>query len=140
MLDASPIGVMSASDWIAWQSPWRRVPWSTSAKAFAGKSLVLYIDGDGNVSDVASEDDVGSLTLKCASSGAVAIVGKFAYVNIKTGKVATYSASCSTMLIPAGNDAYRVYAYFPAKTTETMDFGGFAAEIPLKCDGKSLVQ
>ncbi len=135
-VDGTVRGVMSDADgeWCAWQSLWKTDPWKTTAKSFSGKKLALYVDGDGNVTDEEPDESSGTLSLKFATSGAVTIAGKFAYTNLKTSKAATYSASCSTTLVPCGDDAYSVFVYIPAKTTSTMDFAGFAAEIPLVWD------
>ncbi len=138
-VDESVRGVMSDADgeWVAWQSLWTVDPWKTTAKSFAGKKLSLYVDGDGNVTAEEPDETAGTLALKFASSGAVTAAGKFAYTNLKTSKAATYSASCSTTLIPCGAGAYSVFVYVPGNTTSTMDFAGFAAEIPVAWDDAS---
>ena len=43
-----------------------------------------------------------------------------------------YSASCSSVLIPADGSAYTVYLYFPPKAGK---FEGYADEVSLVWDG-----
>ncbi len=126
-VDGSVRGVMAgvSGDWLAWQSLWKTDPWKTEAKSFAGETLALELD-DGSV-----------ITLKFASSGAVTAAGKFVYENLKTSKSATYPATSSSTLIPDGDDSYSVFVYFPAKTTSTMAFEGYAAEIQLVWNGEA---
>ncbi len=126
-VDGSVRGVVTDGngEWFAWQSLWKTDPWKTVAKSFAGKKLVI------------APDDGSAITLKFASSGAVTAAGKFVYENLRTSKSATYSATSSSTLIPGGEDAYSVFVYFPPKTTSTMAFEGYAAEILLNWTGDS---
>ena len=58
--------------------------------------------------------------------------GKFVTGQDAKGKDVVYSASCSSVLIPAGGSAYTVYLYFPPKARK---FEGYADEIQLVWDG-----
>lgn len=137
LVDETARGVMfdDSGEWAAWQNIWKSDPWKTLAKPFANKKLTLYVDGDGKVAADEPESTTGMLTLKFASSGTVTVAGVFAYENLKTAKTANYSVSCSSTLVPQGGDLYALPVHFAAKTTSTMDFSGFSAEIPLVWDG-----
>lgn len=104
-VDGSTIGIMSSDAWTAWQNLWKTEPWKTVAKSFANKTLT-------------TEDGV---TLRVTASGAV------------TAKYLSYT--CSTTLIPAGENTYSVFVYFPPKTGK---FDGYSAEIPVVWNGSGL--
>ena len=89
----------------------------------------------------------GTVTLKFAASGAVTASGKFVTGQDARGKDIVYSANCSSVLVPEGDDGfveealpdsnarlYRIFLYFPPKAGK---FGGYAAEVPLAWDGSS---
>ena len=97
----STTGIMSSEAWTAWQNLWKTEPWNTMAKSFANKTLTTE----------------SGVTLKFAASGAV------------TAKYLAHS--CSTILIPSGDDTYSVFVYFPPKTGMT----GYADEITVVWNG-----
>lgn len=101
-VDDSTRGIMESDGWAAWQSLWKKEPWKTTAKSFANKTLT-------------TEDGV---TLKFAASGAV------------TAKYETYS--CSTTLIPVGDDLYEAFVCFPPKEGK---FDGYCAAVHLVFNG-----
>ena len=113
-------------EWTAWQNLWKVEPWKDGAKPFANKKLPVTVDGVDGVFKS------GKLELKFAASGAVTASGKFVTGEDANGKVVEYSATCSSVLIPAGEDAYSVYLYFPPKAGK---FDGYAAELSLVWDG-----
>ena len=120
-------GVAEGEEWSAWQNLWKTAPWKTIAKPFANKSLVLSGTADG------LPDDGDSVTLKFAASGTVSASGKFVTgFNEKTKKDIVYSASCSSVLIPADEDHYTAFVYFPFKDGK---FNGYAAEVQLVWTG-----
>jgi uncharacterized repeat protein (TIGR02543 family) len=128
-------------EWTAWQNLWKVEPWKSDAKPFAkAPQLALYMVDDNAVGRVVlnAPPDAGSpygtLSLKFASSGAVTASGKFVTGQDAKGKDVVYSASCSSVLVPAGGDAYTVYLYFPPKAGK---FEGYAAEVPLVWDGSA---
>jgi len=107
----------SAAEWTAWQNLWKTEPWKTDAKPFA-KAPVLTL---------------GTLTLKFDASGVVKTSAKFVTGQDAKGKDVTYSATCSSALIPKTDGTeLSVTLYFPPKTGK---FEGYAAEIPLVWDG-----
>ena len=135
-IDDSVRGVATSKDggWTAWQDLWKTEPWKTAVKLFANKSLVLSGTTDGLPADG------DTVTLKVTSSGTVTAAGKFVRVNAKdASKTVTVSSSCSSTLIPAGNGAYSVFVYFPAKITSTIVFEGFATEVPVSWNGESFM-
>ena len=88
----------------AWRNGWKEEPLKTLATKLKGQKV-----------------QVGEVQLTIGSSGAVTAKGTFG----------SYSASCSTVLIPTAEvGRYRVYLYFPPKSGK---FDGFAdvAEIDL---------
>ena len=120
-------GVAEGEEWTAWQNLWKTAPWKTIAKPFANKSLVLSGTADG------LPDDGDSVTLKFAASGKVSASGKFVTgFNEKTKKDIVYSPSCSSVLIPADEDHYTAFVYFPFKDGK---FNGYAAEVQLVWTG-----
>ena len=126
-VDGSSRGVASGDGITALQNLWKTEPWKTTAKPFANKSLVLSGTADG------LPNDGDSVTLKFAASGTVSASGKFVTgFNEKTKKDIVYSASCSSVLIPAGEGHYSVFVYFPLKPGR---FDGYAAEVQLVWTG-----
>jgi hypothetical protein len=127
-VDGSPRGVVSGGGLVAWQNLWKTEQWKNVAKPFANKVLLL----SGPEGGLPKDGD--TMALKFAASGAVTASGKFASVDEKTNKDIVYSASCSTVLIPAGNDRYAVFLYFPPKGGK---FPGYAARIGLEWTGSA---
>jgi len=125
-------------EWSAWQNLWKADPLKTEAKRFASRKLTVYVDEAGGFSELQGENDIGSVALSFASSGEVRAAGRFSCVNPSTGGAVTYSASCSSTVVPTG-DAYLVFLHFPAKVTKTVGFDGFAAEVPLVWNGTTFV-
>ena len=120
-------GVAEGEEWSAWQNLWKTAPWKTIAKPFANKSLVLSGTADG------LPDDGDSVMLKFAASGTVSASGKFVTgFNEKTKSDIVYSASCSSVLIPADEDHYTAFVYFPFKDGK---FNGYAAKVQLVWTG-----
>ena len=120
-------GVAEGEEWTAWQNLWKTAPWKTIAKPFANKSLVLSGTADG------LPDDGDRVTLKFAASGKVSASGKFVTgFNERMKKDIVYSASCSSVLIPADEDHYTAFVYFPFKDGK---FNGYAAEVQLVWTG-----
>ena len=116
------------------QNLWKTEPWKTAAKPFANKKLPIPV---GAVEGAFTSD---TIELKFASSGAVTASGKFVTgVNEKTGKDVVYSATCSSTLLPQGDDKYELYLFFPRKVDAkgNVTFEGYAAVIPLAWDGAS---
>ncbi len=121
-------------EWTAWQNLWKTEPWKTEAKPFA-KAPALAID-------VGTRDACpypGTVTLKFAASGAVTASGKFVTGQDAKGKDIVYSASCSSVLVPAGaRDArpyrFALFLYFPPKAGK---FEGYSDEVSLVWDGKT---
>ena len=118
---ADGAGLPEQMAWTVWQNLWKTEPWKSNAKSFANKTLVLSGVADG----LPSEGD--TVTLKFASSGAVTASGKFTG---KDGK--TYSASCSSVLIPESEVHYAVYLHFPPKDGK---FDGHSVKVPLFWNG-----
>ena len=110
----------------AWRNGWKEEPLKTAAKAL--KNLKVQ---------------VGEVLLTVGSSGAVTAKGTFVTgFDEKKQKNITYSASCSTVLIPmevdaAGIGSYAVYLYFPPKTGK---FDGYVERVVLHWNGAALVQ
>ena len=118
------------------QNLWKTKEWNVLSKSFAGKSLTLSGTADG------LPTDGDTVTLTFASSGAVTASGKF--VTGYDNKPVTYSATCSTVLVPKA--AYPLNAdhypyplttilYFPPKPGK---FKGYATELLVVWDGESL--
>ena len=120
-------GVAEGEEWTAWQNLWKTAPWKTIAKPFANKSLVLSGTAGG------LPEDGDSVTLKFAASGKVSASGKFVTgFNERMKKDIVYSASCSSVLIPADEDHYTAFVYFPFKDGK---FNGYAAKVQLVWTG-----
>ena len=116
-------------EWTAWQNLWKAEPWKTDAKPFA-KAPTLAIDA--GTRDACPYQ--GTVTLKFAASGAVTASGKFVTGKDAKGREVVYSASCSSVLVPAGagRPPYRIFLYFPPKAGK---FEGYSDEISLVWDG-----
>ena len=90
-------GGVSSPLFEAWRNEWKEEPLKTRAKNLKGQKV-----------------QVGEVLLTVGASGAVTAKGTFG----------SYSASCSTVLIPTEEaDQYKVYLYFPPKTGK---FNGFS--------------
>ena len=74
------------------QNLWKEEPWKAAMKDFA-KATPTYVE----------EVKGGKVTLKFASSGTVTAKGDFLVFDEKKQKEVTYSATCSTVLIPYGS-------------------------------------
>ena len=94
--------------WEAWRNGWKEEAQKTLATKLKGKKV-----------------QVGEVVLTVGASGAVTAKGTFVTgFDEKKQKDITYSASCSTVLIPTAEAGlYRVYLYFPPKSGK---FDGFA--------------
>lgn len=104
---------VTAPKWKAWQNLWKVEPWKNIAKPFARAKALPF----------------GEVLLKFASSGAVTAKGTFVVgYNDKAKRDVTYSASCSSVLIPLDASQYFLYLYFPKKDGK---FDGYAAEVSL---------
>ena len=93
--------------WTAYQNLWKANLWKTTAKPFSRAPALKTADG---------------VSLKFATSGAVTAKGVFK----------SYSASCSTVLIPNDDETYSVYLHFPMKSGK---FDGYSAEVGLLWNG-----
>lgn len=51
--------------------------------------------------------------------------------NPRTGATIAYTATCSSTLIPLGDDQYVVFLRFPPKSTATVSFPGCSLAIPI---------
>lgn len=93
--------------WVAWRNGWKEESLKTLAKKLKGQNV-----------------PVGEVLLTVGANGAVTAKGTFATgFDEKKQKGITYSASCSTVLIPTAEAGlYRVYLYFPPKAGK---FDGF---------------
>ena len=121
----------------AWQTLWKTEPWKTTAKPFA-KAPTLDVRVHGGTDGAAQP---GVATLKFASSGAVTAKGVFITgYNDKKKKDITYSARCSSVLIPVTESGvpttgrYELFLYFPPKAGK---FGGCASVVHVKWNGSS---
>ena len=94
------------------QNLWKAEPWKTAAKAFAGKTV----------------EAAPGVTLKTAATGVVTAAGRFVTGQDARGRDLVHSATCSTVLLPVGVDAYEVYVCFPPKAGK---FAGYAARLKL---------
>lgn len=104
---------VTAPKWKAWQNLWKVEPWKNIAKPFARAKALPF----------------GEVLLKFASSGAVTAKGTFVVgYNDKAKRDVTYSASCSSVLIPLDASQYFLYLYFPKKDGK---FDVYAAEVSL---------
>ena len=102
----------------AWRNGWKEEPLKTLAKDLKGKTVPMTAPR--------SEGAAGTVLLTVGASGAVTAKGTFITgFDEKKQKDITYSASCSTVLIPTVEAGlYRVYLYFPPKSGK---FDGFSA-------------
>ena len=109
------------------QNLWKTESWKKVAKPFANKKLPIPVDGMDGVFASAT------IELKFAASGAVTASGKFVTGKDAKGKDIVHSASCSSVLIPQGDDTYTVYLFFPPKKDAkgNVTFAGYAKLIPL---------
>ena len=125
----------------AWQNLWKNEPWKTKAKPFA-KAPTLDVQVDGGTDGAVVP---GVVTLKFASSGAVTAKGVFTTgYDEKKKKDITFSASCSSVLIPvasvegqtssASASSFFVCLYFPPKAGK---FDGCAAIVGVEWTGSS---
>ena len=121
-LEGDEYGAISGYDpaWTAWQSPWANEPWKSMAKQFARQQLDPISDGAG-----------GTITLKLTATGAVSAKLATTATNPRTGATIAYSATCSSTLIPLGDDQYVVFLRFPPKSTATVSFPGCSLAIPI---------
>ena len=99
-------GKASGDEMAAWQNLWKTDSWKMVATSFAKAQPVTL------------ETEFGLVSMKFAASGAV------------TAKLGTYS--CTSTLIPVGDNEYAVYLHFPPKTGK---FSGFDAVVALIWDG-----
>ena len=102
-----------------WQNLWKTEPWKTDAKKLA-KAKPLPVD---------------EVSLKFASSGAVTAKGVFVTgYNEARKRDITYSASCSTVLIPMPQSPqpFHAFIYFAPKAGK---FDGYCDRLRLNWDG-----
>jgi len=141
-LPSSLFPLPSSLSWTAWQNLWKTEPWKTDAKPFAkAPALALYVV-KGEAAGMAVVDELpegvspyGTLTLKFAATGVATASAKFVTgKNEKTGKDIVYSASCSSVLVPAADDAklFDLILYFPFKSGK---FDGYTARVTLIWNG-----
>ena len=100
-----------------WKNEWKVEPWKTLAKVLKGTKM-----------------QVGEILLTVGANGAVTAKGTFVTgYDEKRQKDITFSASCSTVLIPVegSTTAFAVYLYFPPKAGK---FGGFSDRVILHLD------
>lgn len=128
------------SSWTVWQNLWKNEPWKTEAKPFAkAPTLDVQVGGTG------AAYVPGVVALKFASSGAVTAKGVFTTgYDEKKKKDVTFSASCSSVLIPvasvegqtysASASSFFVCLYFPPKAGK---FDGCAAIVGVEWTGSS---
>ena len=96
-------GYFSSPLFEAWRNEWKEEPLKTLAKALKGQKV-----------------QIGEVLLTVGANGSVTAKGAFVGLDGKP-----YSASCSTVLIPAEKaGSYVVYLYFPPKAGK---FGGCAS-------------
>ena len=112
----------------AWQNLWKTESWKNMAKPF-GKAKTLDVPiGVGSAQP-------GVATLKFASSGAVTAKGVFITgYDDKKMKDITYSASCSSVLIPAESEGFFLYLHFAPKSGK---FDGCTTKVCVEWDGSS---
>ena len=91
------------------------------AKQFAGQQYEYPVD----------EGAGGTVTLKLTATGAVSAKLATTATNPRTGATVAYSATCSSTLIPLGDDQYVVFLRFPPKSTATVSFPGCSLAIPI---------
>ena len=91
----------------AWRNEWKDPSKKTLAAQLKGQKV-----------------QVGEVLLSVGANGAVTAKGAFVTgFDEKKQKDITYSASCSTVLIPAAEAGwYKVYLYFPPKTGKFVGF------------------
>ena len=101
----------------AWRNGWKEDPRKTLAKKLKGQKV-----------------SIGEVVLTVGASGAVTAKGAFVTgFDEKKQKDITYSASCSTVLIPTAEAGlYRVYLYFPPKSGR---FDGFVDMVEIGLGG-----
>ena len=131
----------STRRWTVWQNLWKNEPWKTKAKSFA-KAPTLDVQVGGGTDGAALP---GVATLKFASSGAVTAKGVFTTgYDEKKKKDVTFSASCSSVLIPvasvegqassASASSFFICLYFPPKAGK---FDGCATIVGVEWTGSS---
>ena len=104
---------------VAKRNVWKESPWKDLAIQMRGVSFAL----------------TGEVSLKIGASGAVTASGKFVTGQNANGKDVVYSASCSTVLVPVAEDAFKLYLCFPKKNGK---FDGEAIQTELEWDGSAL--
>ena len=99
---------------VAFRNGWKEEPLKTLAKALKGAWWSEPVDG-------------GTIAFTVGASGAVTAKGTFVIgFDAKRKKDITYTASCSTVLIPTEvDDEYLVFYYFPPKAGK---FAGFVGQ------------
>ena len=135
----SKIQLHAYKDCYLYSVPWKSCdPWITLAKKFttaAAKTLEVkdVKDNDGNS---------GILTLQFDASGSVKAKGEF-MVPDKNGRLAKYTASCSTFVAPItkiqfSDDEFdaHVYVSLPLKKDK---FAGYSAKLALHWNGTQFV-
>ena len=108
-------GDAASTTWEAWRNGWREDPLMTLATELKGRKI--------SVSAPVAEDRDGTVTLTVGAGGVVTAKGTFVIgFDAKKQRDTTYSASCSTVLIPREPGIFDVYLYFPPKSGK---FDGF---------------
>lgn len=109
-------GDAASTVWEAWRNGWGAEPLKTLAKKLKGRKV-----------------QVGEVLLTVGANGAVTAKGTFVTgFDEKKQKDITYSASCSTVLIPTAKAGwYRVCLYFPPKAGK---FDGFTDVVEIGLD------
>ena len=98
-------GGISGEIFEAWRNGWKESPLREVAKGIKGKKWT-------------GAPEAGTIGFTVGANGTVTAKGTFTGLDGKP-----YTASCSTVLIPDGEDGYSVYVYYPPKARK---FGGFA--------------
>ena len=111
----------AATVWEAWRNGWKEEPLKALATKLKGQKV-----------------QVGEVQLTVGANGAVTAKGAFVTgFDENKQKEITYSASCSTVLIPAeSEELYVVYLCFPPKVGK---FAGWTGEVGLRWDGAAFV-
>ena len=145
VVEQSQRGVMTSSLWTAYQNLWKADQWKNLAKPFAkAKPLTLYLVADEAtglaIVDALQEgvSPYGTLTIKFAATGVASTSAKFVTGKNDKGKDIVYSASCSSVLIPASGETstkdYTLHLYFPPKAGK---FEGSVIEVPVIWNGEA---
>lgn len=123
-----PAGVVRGRAEMAWgaadllvttyQNLCKTEPFKTAASSFDKKTV----------------DVGGGVSFKLSKTGVATAAGRFVTGQDSKGKDVVYSATCSTIIIPMGENVYSVPLYFPPNSKK--NFNGFAQEFILNGNGE----